>query len=632
MAETIIAGRLTLDGKDANQTVKSFKQELREANTDLINIQNQFGATSKEALNAAKRVAEMKDRMQEAREVSDLFDPGAKFQVFGNVLRTVTGGFTALTGTMALFGSESADVEKALLKVQSALAITEGVNTIVDSAKDFDRLKAVIMSTSVVQKTLATSTALTSGAFKLFGVSVTTTSFSFKALRGAIIATGIGALVVGVGLLIANFDKVKKAVLNLIPGLGKVAEFIGDLIEKVTDFAGVTSQAERNYAKLEKSVSATNAEFDRQIKLLEAQGGQEAKIAELQKKKLSNEEQLLNNKKKLTELTVEEIKQLKDAETEKQAIDLAENKRLDDLAKKQEEKRKEDSKKAKEERDRKREELKKKLEDEKAYQAEIQKGYEDTTAMLYALDEEKKQKDNEAFLSRTNNLRNNLQAQIDVMRELQVMQMDDVSMQQTDELSSLNEWFISRFEIIKGSKEAETALTEEYERQKTIIEQNAANQRLNIVANVLGQAADLVGKQTVAGKSLAIASATMNTWVGATEVLRAPSVLPEPFGTIQKIVSMGTIIGSGLKSINEIVKTKVPGGGGGGAPSMPNLSLEAQAPLKPSAPIVNTSTQLPQEQINQMGNATVRAFVVEQDVTNNQERISRLNRSARLGG
>jgi hypothetical protein len=41
--------------------------------------------------------------------------------------------------------------------------------------------------------------------------------------------------------LITNFDKVKGAVLNLIPGLKSVGG-LGNIIESVTDFIGVTSK------------------------------------------------------------------------------------------------------------------------------------------------------------------------------------------------------------------------------------------------------------------------------------------------------------------------------------------------------------------------------------------------------
>jgi hypothetical protein len=68
-----------------------------------------------------------------------------------------------------------------------------------------------------------------------------------KAFRIALISTGIGALVI-VLFYWSIFDKVKGAVLNLIPGLKSVGEFIGNIIESVTDFIGVTSEAERAFA------------------------------------------------------------------------------------------------------------------------------------------------------------------------------------------------------------------------------------------------------------------------------------------------------------------------------------------------------------------------------------------------
>ena len=76
-------------------------------------------------------------------------------------------------------------------------------------------------------------------------------------MRGALVATGIGALVVGVGLLIANFDKVKKVILNLIPGLSQVGDFIGSIVNSVTDFVGATSDASRALDKLKANADKT---------------------------------------------------------------------------------------------------------------------------------------------------------------------------------------------------------------------------------------------------------------------------------------------------------------------------------------------------------------------------------------
>lgn len=79
-----------------------------------------------------------------------------------------------------------------------------------------------------------------------------TSTGAMKAFKLALIGTGIGALVVGVGLLIANFDKVKKAVMSFIPALEIVGDFIGKIVDAVTDFVGITSDATRALDEFEK--------------------------------------------------------------------------------------------------------------------------------------------------------------------------------------------------------------------------------------------------------------------------------------------------------------------------------------------------------------------------------------------
>jgi hypothetical protein len=101
--------------------------------------------------------------------------------------------------------------------------------------------------------------------------------------------------------------------------------------------------------------------------------------------------------------------------------------------------------------------------------------------------------------------------------------------------------------------------------------------------------------------------------------------LPEPFGTIQKIASVAAIIATGLKTVRTITAVQVPGASGSGGVSIPSAS-SISAPLQAQV----SSTMLNQNQVNQIGNVAARAFVVESDVSGNQERIQRLNRAARI--
>jgi hypothetical protein len=139
--------------------------------------------------------------------------------------------------------------------------------------------------------------------------------------------------------------------------------------------------------------------------------------------------------------------------------------------------------------------------------------------------------------------------------------------------------------------------------------------------------ADIVGRQTIAGKALATAQALINTYLGVTEVIKNRTILPEPAGTIQKIASVATILASGFSAVRNITKTQVPGGGGGSAPAQ---SVTAAAPITPQA----GSMQLNTATIQGIGNAAAggvnRAYVLDADVNNQSERQARLHRAARL--
>ncbi len=100
--------------------------------------------SSKEAIAAASKVAELKDKIKDAREQADLFDPGKKFQAFVNIGSTIAAGFSAIQGAMALVGSESENVQKAMMKLQGAMALAQGLSQLKEFGKAWDGLKGVI--------------------------------------------------------------------------------------------------------------------------------------------------------------------------------------------------------------------------------------------------------------------------------------------------------------------------------------------------------------------------------------------------------------------------------------------------------------------------------------------------------
>lgn len=105
---------------------------------------------------------------------------------------------------------------------------------------------------------------------------------------------------------------------------------------------------------------------------------------------------------------------------------------------------------------------------------------------------------------------------------------------------------------------ANTALIDKkYAVLREHIKQEETNAKLQAQQNLFGGIAELLGKETAAGKAAGIAQATMNTYQGVTQVWRAPSILPEPLATINKVIQTGIVLGSGLSAVKKISSTDV---------------------------------------------------------------------------
>ena len=551
MAEEIIGVKVQVDASGVGKSVGSLKQQLREAQNEVNTLSEKFGATSKEAINAAKKAAQLKDAIGDAKALTDAFNPDAKFKALTASLSGVAGGFAALQGAVGLFGNKAEAVEKTLLKVQSAMALSQGLQAVGESIDSFKQLGAVI------------------------GNSV---SKAFGTLRSAIISTGIGALVVGVGLLIANFETVKKVVLNFIPGLGKLADFVGNLVTKFTDFVGITSEADRVLEKLSKTNAKANENIEARVKLLTAQGGKEKEIYALQKEANANETNALRERLKLTGiLTEEEAKRFRELKVENAVLDATEKKRIAD----------------------RNAEAAKVAADKQKEKDKIRADYEEGQTLI------RREKELAANLTTTQIL-GVTAAGKDALVATQV-----VAKGVTDAI------------IVSATQQADAKkqLTD-YEKK---LEQEKFDAQLGLASQSLSIIGGLVDQNSAAGKAIAVTQAIINTYQGASKALAQGGI----FGP----VAAAATIAAGLINVRKIVSTKIPSANGTGNVAdsgSPSMSM-ASAPITPSAPIQNTVTSLSQQSINQMGSATGRAYVVESDITNSQEKITRINRAARLG-
>lgn len=422
---------------------------------------------------------------------------------------------------------------------------------------------------------------------------VGTSTGAMKLFRLALVATGIGAIVVALGLLIVNFDKVKKVVLNLIPGLAAVGEFIGNIVQAVTDFVGITSEAGR---ELEKLGEQANATLEKNKFFLDAYGD---KYDEYTKRKIEannkyaehvkaiNEDETLSEEEKLRRLKI--LRERADRDI----LD-AENDRNEALAKKR-----------KEEQDKINEERKKQAEKEKAEQEKREQ-----EAKKKAEEAKKKAEEERLALNQFQIDRNNAEDE-DRANRLQI---------QLDQLAEAT----STIEAIDQKR------TEDEQREankRAEIEEALNNAKVNLANQTFDILSQLAKEGSALSKGIAVAQATMNTYQGITAALSAVSVIPDPIGSALKFANAGLIGVQGLLNVKKILATKpveTSAGGGGGsigggaAVQAPSFNLVQGTN---SSQIANSiSTQQP-----------VQAFVVASNVTTQAALDRNIVQEASLG-
>jgi hypothetical protein len=607
MAE-VIGAKVEIDAS----SVGNVRKQLKEATADLIAMQQQFGETSKEAIQAAKRVAGLKDQIQAARETADLFDPGNKFKAFGNAIGAIANGFTAVQGAMGLFGVESKEVEKQLLRVQSAMALSQGLSGLADVGKNFNGITAMI-KTKVIP--------------------------AFSTLRGAIISTGFGALAVALGLIIANFEAVKTAIFSIFPGLEKLTKFIGGLVTKMTDFVGVTSAAGRQLDALEKKTKSGSEEIQNRIKVLQAQGGKEKEIHELSKQLADDELNFLKEKEKTKgKLSEEDLKRRKDLETQKQVLDFSEQRRIDDLNKQRRDKNNAEHKKNLED-------LKKQNEEKLKLQEAADKVLDDarrarlTPRQKAEEDAIKKFEESKAKL-RAAGIRSYLPIERQLQDELAAIKAK-YDKDEKDALEKQTQERLKQFDVfVKGADAVAQKLAalvqKNNDNAKYEVETRIAlqNQLVATYAEGIGALGTLFDQGTAASKASALAEIAVNAGLGFANGLRIAqqtaagtgpaAAFAFPIFYAQQVAAVIKAVGSARNILKQ-----VKGGGNGGAISAPSVSRAA-----PNTPGLSAQTQLQlqnQQAINNMGNQSMRAYVLNSDIRNNNQRNAYLQRNSRIG-
>jgi len=635
MAETkVVTLDLQTNIDQAEKSVGSLKSQLREAKKEVLAMSEQFGVTSEQAIKAAEKAGELGHQISEANKLVKSFNPSNSLQSTTSALGGVKEGFEVVGNTMKVIGVQSEGLQTAISKVGIAMELSQGISAVQESASAFKTFATFVQSFTLVQK-------ISTAAQWLWNI--------------AMDANPIGAIVVVVTALIAAGYKLVQmfqessaaAELNAKSNAALSNEISN--LEKASKKANVESELSRTkqlglakangesaesirkltleIAKQEEAEKLLNVQrarrlfFSAQSRLADDQDDEAAKEnvkkAKEQYKKMFDEhnESILNIKKIRVQNQIDEAQERTDANKKEQEDA---KKHHDDLLEKQ----KEANKKAEEEKKKQKEKEDKELEDKKKAEQEIydaaQKALKERNdAELKSLDEIDKAK-------KSNDDRGKTEQQLALEAENAAYQIKldnankfgqditELTLQHTNNVTDINQ----------KAADANIKLAN--------LEKEAKLKALEETGKTLNGLADLLGKQTTAGKVAAVASATIETFLSAQKAYSATVGIPF-VGPVLAPINAGLAVAAGLKNIKSILDVKVPGGSGGGG-SVPSYASGGSAPAAPSFNVVgNGGANQIAGVMQQQGIAPVQAYVVANNVTTAQSLNRNIVSNATLG-
>lgn len=516
-------------------SVGELEDQLAQVNEELKGLDRNSDAFKQ----AAKDAQALNSQLEKANNEIAGFQLEDKIQAADGAIKVLGGSLTSVVGALGVLGVESEVFGEFEEKAASAIAVGMGIK---DVSEGFGQFTTAMKKSGI--------------AAKIFG----------NTTKTALIATGVGAFVVALGLVVAYWDDITKAVRNAansFPFVGKAIEKIkqtfNSLVESfrpVLEFLGILpDEAERTAAAVVEAQKVILDEGERELALAQARKASAEEIFAIKEKLLKAEILSLQN-------SNAEKDEIYKAETELMALQIAEQTRIK----------------------------------EEARAAE--------------------QAAREAELAKINEESEKLQGTLKT-QGLTTLKVASASDQLKDSVAG----------IVPKLTDADAATLKYINAQKAQAKQQEDNrQGLAMTGQALGELGAVLDQESTAAKALAISSALINTYLGVTEVLRNPVVAPEPFGTIIKIANVATILATGLKAVKNIKSTPKKGATASGANITGGRGATASAPQQ--APQQTPVFDAPQTFQNTA--PTVKAYVLSGDVRSSTEADAKLNQKRTL--
>jgi len=546
----------------------SLKAELRKLKEQLA----QLPEGSEEYNKIAKQAGEVSDKIGDINtRIKNLGSDTKNIDAVVQGTQALSGAFSVATSASALLGEENKDLQETMLKVESAIGLTVGVQSI---ANALQKESALAIGLSNVATTIQI------GLQRAYALVVGTTTGALKALRVALVSTGVGALVVALGYLVSKMTESSDATAELSEkqkelnaDLERTKE-LTDAVNKSIDFStkiALASARERGASQDELrkiEIDGVNRRLKAntdEINSIKSTQDEEFKLTKEQNKRIQdlraqNLDLVSQGRIQVAEWRAE------DAEKEREDAD-AKSKKLSDDAK-AEAKRLEDERKARE-----------KAELEERIRFENAKGRlaEEAFDKIVQTEADAKEKNRIAGLTEIEQTQQKYDALIEQARQANVSTVE-LEIEKANAINEINLGIQAEEQKVRlAQKEAdEKALAD-----KKILKE----QELALSAETFGKVATLLGKNSKIGKAFAVGQALMNTYQGITAELATKAVTPYEIGL--KVANIAFVASTGFKAVKQILATNPmsSGGGastsggasGGGASATPQFNLVGQS-------------------------------------------------------
>lgn len=212
------------------KSAKSLKVQLREMTAELVRMKVAGEDDSEAYRKLAQEAGNLKDAIADAnQEVKNFGSDTSTFDGLISLTQGAAGGFAVVQGAAALFGDESEELQKTLLRVNAAMAILQGLQQ-VQTVLQKESAAATLLNTIATRAQTIAQVA--------FNFVVGTSTGLLKAFRIALAATGVGLLIIGlielVKALNSTDDSLERAN-ETLENQQRLLESTNGLIQQRTD-------------------------------------------------------------------------------------------------------------------------------------------------------------------------------------------------------------------------------------------------------------------------------------------------------------------------------------------------------------------------------------------------------------